>query len=59
MDYLSIQQHKDALDDAIYRAVARFEKKTGRVITEIRISRLDDACTSVSTRMQEWRTDHA
>ena len=59
MDYLSIQQHKNALDDAIYRAVARFEKKTGRVIAEIRISHLDNNCTSVSTRMQEWRAEYA
>jgi hypothetical protein len=54
MDYLSTQQHKDAMDDTIYRAIAQFERETGAVITEIRISHLDDRCTSVSTRVEKY-----
>jgi len=58
MDYLSIQQCKDALEHTIYRAIACFEKETNAIITEVRVSHIDDACTSVSTRMHQWRVDN-
>ena len=54
MDYLSIQERKQSLDDAIYRAIVSFEKETETAITEITVHSLDQKCTSVSTRMQTW-----
>lgn len=54
MDCLSIQERKQALDDAIYRAIVIFEKETGLAVTEITVYSLDKKCTSVSTRAQIW-----
>ena len=54
MDCLSIQERKQALDDAIYRAIVSFEKDTETAITEITVHSLDKKCTSVSTRAQAW-----
>jgi len=54
MDYLSIQQRKAALDDLIYREVRRFEKDTGEVVSEVRVTHLDNRCTSVSVHTQLW-----
>jgi len=50
MDYLSVQQHKAYLDDAIYRAIVKFEKDSGKSISEVTVHRLDEKCTSISTR---------
>lgn len=54
MDCLSIQERKQALDDAIYRAIVIFEKETGLAVTEITVHSLDKKCTSVFTRAQIW-----
>jgi hypothetical protein len=54
MDYLSIQQRKEALDNTICRAIVIFEKETETAITEITVHSLDKKCTSISTRMQTW-----
>lgn len=56
MDYLSIQERKSSLDDAIYRAVLSFEKDTGSIIQEIKVNHLDNHCTGISTRLQTWQT---
>jgi len=57
LDHLSVNQRKEALDDAIYRAVIRFESETGFTILGVNVSRLDvgadkTTCTSVSTEVK-------
>lgn len=56
MDYLSVQQHKDAMDNAIYRAILHFEKETGMPVMEVIVNYLDEHCTSVTTRIRTWQS---
>ena len=50
MDYLSVQQRREALDDRIWRAIRCFEKETEEAVSEITVHRLDGACTSILTK---------
>ena len=57
MDHLSVQQHKEALDDEIYRAIVQFESEAHFSILEIKVNRLNvgekTICTSVSTEVKK------
>ena len=54
MDYLSVQQRKDALDDTIHRAVLRFEVEAETRVSEIKVIHRDGRCVSISTRLNIW-----
>jgi len=56
MDYLSILQYKNALEDQIFRAVRRFEKETGASIRRLEVNTMSmdlktTTCTGVSTEV--------
>lgn len=58
MDRLSVNQRKQSLDDAIHRAIIRFESETAFTILGVNVSRLDTGaektiCTSVSTEVKD------
>jgi predicted urease superfamily metal-dependent hydrolase len=46
MDYLSIQQHKEALDERISRAIAEFERMTGIQVRELVVHHLTGTLVS-------------
>jgi len=57
LNRMSVQQCKNVLDDAIYRAIIRFESETGSTILGVRVNRLNigsgkTACTSVSVEVK-------
>ena len=58
MDHLSVMQRKEAMDDAIYRAIVQFETETHLKILGVTVSRLntgtdETTCTSVSTEVKD------
>jgi len=58
LDHLSVMQHKEALDDVIYRAIIHFESETHFSILRVNVDRLDigsdrTACTNVSTEVKD------
>jgi len=58
LDYLSISQHKQALDSIIYRAIFQFEKETNHAVLDINVNRIytridKTICTGVSIRIKK------
>jgi len=58
LDRLSVSQHKEVLDNAIYRAIVHFESETRFKILGVKVNRLntgtdETTCTSVSTEVKD------